>query len=140
MVALSILNFKLYFPPRLPLLVFSQYFTSVLRDEQLMLKLCRALPVFRYRSPVVRPHFIVKSAQVDHRFYCKHVAFLHNADGLVFSVVRHVWSRVEELMDPLCGSITSFESEIKRKKRTQMHHDRSRSELPKDRRQWRDFE
>lgn len=66
-----------------------------------MLKLGGALAVSSDSSPVVRPSDILVHSCVDHGFDGEDVADLHEACGLVASVVRDVRSAMEEVADSM---------------------------------------
>ncbi len=65
-----------------------------------MLKLSTAFAIRRDSSPIITPCEVTGMSEIDHRFYGKHVSFLHRSLCLVLMVVRDIRDSVEERADP----------------------------------------
>ena len=66
-------------------------------------KLRRPLAILCDTSPIIRPRLIPPRAQRNHRLNCKAHALLRRAYSLVLRIMRHVGSRVEELVDAVAA-------------------------------------
>ena len=66
-----------------------------------MLELCTSASINCNCSPVIRPAIIATLPEVDHRLNSENMADFHVAFCFVASVVRHIWSRVEQSSDAM---------------------------------------
>jgi len=79
----------------------SQDLYTILRHQERVLELGTQLAVGSGTGPLIRPGYILVSAQVDHRLDGKAHSWLCYTYRLVLCIVRYVGVAMEELVDAL---------------------------------------
>lgn len=72
-----------------------------IENESRLTKLCRPLPIYCDAGPIVRPCLVPMCTETDHRLDSKTHPRRRCTNSLVLGVMRHIWSAVEELIDPV---------------------------------------
>lgn len=81
------------------LLAFGENLIASVGHQKGLLKLSRSFAIGSDCRPFVRPRDVAPRALRDHRLDRERVPGLHDAHGLVLSIVRHLWGSVKQSVD-----------------------------------------